>query len=297
MDNPSVTVNHPKEYNDYERQLFNNTKSDGGLNMTYNSKKYFVYSFGLGTIFRMKELSCFDNDLKKQIVIKGSIYIPSFCDGFDKGKDYFQKSFVDNKFQSKETIVSDIHEHYHNDWMNYEGEYFPTILSNEIVKNWGYHSGILFALDGFMKLNKTLFRSFYETKVGGSDDGELKQEEQNIFCKSMPLEIPRNHFKILTTSKNNNGELFLTETQLDNFIRTAFLGADLLPQKINMAPKGEKLLIQSVFYEFYDKYCFDYFGTNQKQAAFIRLLTDNFKGWSFEKLKGNFKPKTNKRLI
>lgn len=123
----------------------------------------------------------------------------------------------------------------------------------------------------------------------------IEVEELNIFCKTMQLDIPRNHFKILTTNKSKNGHPFLTDKQLEDFIQKAFLGKELPKQIINFAD-GEKLLVQSVFYEFYSNNCFDYFGTLQKQNIFIELLTNNFKGWDFEKLKGNFKPKTNKRL-
>lgn len=130
-----------------------------------------------------------------------------------------------------------------------------------------------------------------------SDEKIEDGKEINIFNRKMKLDIPRNHFKRLTTNKSKNGKPFLTETQLDNFIQKAFLGKDLSKQKINIAPNGEKLLIQSVFYEFYDSYSFDYFGTQQKQDVFIKLLTDNFDGWIYEKIKGNFKPKTNKRLL
>ena len=126
-----------------------------------------------------------------------------------------------------------------------------------------------------------------------------KENEINIFCAKMELNIPKNHFKRLTTNNSENGKPFLTEKQLDNFIQKEFLGKgkDLLKDKINLIPKGEKLKVQSIFYEFYDIYCFEYFNTNQNQDHFIKVLTNNFVGWDFEKLKGNFKPKTKKRLV
>ncbi len=120
----------------------------------------------------------------------------------------------------------------------------------------------------------------------------------NVFCKSMPLNIPKDHFKVFveTNSKNNN-KPFLTQDQLNSFIEKAFCGKiDLPKEKFNQAPKGEKLLIQTVFYEFYNSFCFEYFSTMQCQDIFIKLLTDNFEGWDFKNVKENFTPKTNKRL-
>ena len=122
------------------------------------------------------------------------------------------------------------------------------------------------------------------------------EKEINIFHRTMELDIPRNHFKRLSTNNSKNGKPFLTETQLEDFIQKAFLGKKILSLKINFEDK-EKLLVQSVFYEFYFKNCFNYFGTVQEQSKFIELLTNNFEGWDYKKLKGNFKPKTNKRLL
>jgi len=121
--------------------------------------------------------------------------------------------------------------------------------------------------------------------------------EVNIFNRAMNLEIPRNHFKKLTTNNSKNGLPFLTEIQLENFIQRAFLGKNLPIQNFNQAPKGEKLLLQSVFYEFYELYCIQYFDSGQVQDKFIVILTNNFHGWNYEKLRGNFKPKTTKRLL
>jgi hypothetical protein len=126
---------------------------------------------------------------------------------------------------------------------------------------------------------------------------ENNGNENNVFSKSMPLSIAIEHFKVLTEKKSKNGKPFLTSDQLNSFIDQAFKGKKNLQKiKINQIPKGEKGLIQGTFYEFYNKYCFEYFNTMQCQENFIHLLTDNFSGWEYKKLKGNFKPKTNKRL-
>jgi len=115
----------------------------------------------------------------------------------------------------------------------------------------------------------------------------------NLFCKSMPLNIPRDHFKIFTENNRKNGKPFLTSDQLDSFIERAFCGNNLLPvQKINYDLKGEKIKIQNVFYAFYCNTVKDYFQTDNCRDNFIRLLTDNFTGWDFDKVKKNFSKHT-----
>lgn len=132
---------------------------------------------------------------------------------------------------------------------------------------------------------------------GFSNNDIDENTEKNVFCTSMSLDIPKDHFKVFKEKKSENGKPFLTDKQFENFIEKAFCGnKNIELQKFNQIPKGEKILIQAVFYDFYDSYCFDYFKTGQKQDEFIKLLTDNFIGWDFEKIKKKFKPATKKRL-
>lgn len=133
--------------------------------------------------------------------------------------------------------------------------------------------------------------------------GHLEKRNQslpegvNIFCRSMPIDVPKEHFKILVERNSKNGRPFLTPEQFDLFIAKAFYGkCELGKLKFNQAPKGEKLQLQKVFYEFYNKYCFEYFNTMQCADKFIKLLTDNFEGWDFQNVKNNFTPKTKRML-
>jgi hypothetical protein len=112
----------------------------------------------------------------------------------------------------------------------------------------------------------------------------------------MPLNIPKEHFKILTTSLSKNDKPFLTELQYNDFINKAFLGKIDLPQlKFNQGSK-EQSKIQNLFYQFYQSNSFEYFGTDQTKDKFIKLLTDNFEGWEFKKVFGNWNKKPLKTL-
>lgn len=118
----------------------------------------------------------------------------------------------------------------------------------------------------------------------------LIDQQVNIFCKSMPLSIPKEHFERFTTSKSKlNERPFLNEMQFQAFIDRAFLGKNNIEKiKFNMAPTKEKLKVQYVFRDFFNTYGFEY-GFLQDDA--IKLLTDNFIGWKFSNVKNNFKYK------
>lgn len=135
-------------------------------------------------------------------------------------------------------------------------------------------------------------------EVNSKKIGEVQKPiiTENVFCPKMDLKIPRKHFKVFTENNSKNGKPFLTIEELDSFIARAFCGHTELPkQKFNQGTR-ELSLIQHVFYGFYSEYYFDYFETLHCQPQFIRLLTDNFEGWNFEKVQANFKTKPKKHL-
>lgn len=174
-------------------------------------------------------------------------------------------------------------------------------ITNELFYEAGYEGGEYFKAWELILKSPMLFKEFFDKispllKALPPHQTNIENLE-NKFCQSMPMSIPKEHFNIFTIRLSKNGKSFLTNEQFDLFIERAFNGNDSIPkQRFNQSPKGEKLLIQSVFYEFYDTYCFDYFTTMQCQETFIKLLTDNFEGWDYKNVKDNFKPKTEKRL-
>jgi hypothetical protein len=136
-------------------------------------------------------------------------------------------------------------------------------------------------------------QSFSENKEK-SESG--KPDRFNVFCKSMPLSIPKDHFKVFTENNSKNGKPFLTAEQLDAFIDRAFCGNTNL-QKIRFNLDSREIsAIRYVFYQFYNTYYFEYFETLQCRPAFIRLLTDNFEGWDFETVNENFNKKPKKTI-
>lgn len=154
-------------------------------------------------------------------------------------------------------------------------------------------TGIKKAVDEAYQRSRSLASGEILKKERGKSEPEsIHKNGTNLFCTSMPLHIPKEHFKVLTETKNKTGQPFLTEVQLNSFIERAFCGNKELPiQKFNHAPKGEKFQIQKVFYDFYCKGA-DYFPSSRCRDHFIRLLTDNFIGWDFNNVKSNFAKQT-----
>lgn len=164
--------------------------------------------------------------------------------------------------------------------------------------------GVGFKVEGITDVDtRANFIEWYNVKIKDAEDyatqqinntGQTPPEvDVNVFCKSMSLSIPKEHFIKLVEEKSKNGKPFLTQDQFNIFIERAFLGKeDVEKQKINMEARGEKLKVQYLFRQFYDNYSFEYLKTTQTQDVFIKLLTDNFIGWDFDNVKANFKPKT-----
>lgn len=114
------------------------------------------------------------------------------------------------------------------------------------------------------------------------------QDEENLFCKGMPLNFPREHFRVLTERESINGKPFLTIEAFESFIQRAFLGEDLPKQTINWG-HGEKFFIVKRFYQFFNLSCKGYFeNTYNCREKYIKLLCDNFTGWGYRDVFNNF---------
>lgn len=123
-----------------------------------------------------------------------------------------------------------------------------------------------------------------------------EQEEQNNFNR-MPIKEAKAFFEPLTVENSKNGKPFLTPEQLQAFYKRAFHGdASQAKQTLNVAPKGEALFITHLFYSYYSICTANYLYEPDRQCRdkYIKLLTDNFTNWSFEKIRDNFNKSTSR---
>lgn len=134
--------------------------------------------------------------------------------------------------------------------------------------------------------------AFYLSENNGPKDQSEKPVPEpmgNAFCKAMPIETARMHFGKLTKNKSMNGKPFLTEEALESFIQRAFSGNTALPkQEINLNPNRERAHVYNVFYQFYLTASKDWEPGIQCREKYIRLLTENFENWDYERAKNNF---------
>lgn len=117
---------------------------------------------------------------------------------------------------------------------------------------------------------------------------EIRSSE-NLFWKGLPMDKVISHFSVLTTTKNKNGNFFLTPEQLNSFLKKGFLKDKTQPkQKINCS-NGEKGFVIKRFYEFFDIAVSQY-GHIQKKERFVKLFTDCFDNWDETSIPSFFRP-------
>jgi hypothetical protein len=109
----------------------------------------------------------------------------------------------------------------------------------------------------------------------------------------MPVKMVWEYFKSLTITKSKNGKPHLTEEQLETFIVEIFINDNYpLPNKIELnVEDGERQSLIYKFYQFYNNSKFDYESTKNCKPKYVKLLTDNFTKYDYEKVSGNFHKK------
>lgn len=105
----------------------------------------------------------------------------------------------------------------------------------------------------------------------------------------IPVKSAISHFKILIEKKSKNGKPFLTEKQFINFIQRSFLSKSEIPKEHINLVGGEKGFVIKRFYEFYTL-AISQHSLSNKKIKFIKLLSDNFTNWEYDKITCFFKP-------
>lgn len=116
----------------------------------------------------------------------------------------------------------------------------------------------------------------------GNESNFLDEQEKvkNKF-NTMELEMVEQHFRALVNIQSTNGKSFLSETDLKNFIKAAFIENKPLKEKLkfNMV-SGEMKTVQNIFYSFYFACKGEYENTSKGiQLKYLNLLKENFEGF------------------
>lgn len=109
----------------------------------------------------------------------------------------------------------------------------------------------------------------------------------------MPLKMVWEHFKPLTTTKSKNGKPHLTEEQFKTFIIEIFINDNYpLPNKIELnVEDGERQSVIYQFYQFFNNSKFEYENSKKNKPKYVKLLTDNFTKFDYDKVFDNFHKK------
>lgn len=119
------------------------------------------------------------------------------------------------------------------------------------------------------------------------------ENSENRFWKGLPMKKVVEHFKVMTTRKNNNKDSYLTEEQFISFLKKGFLNdTNQLKQKINCST-GDKGFVILRFYELYDLAVSQYAHPRPKKP-FINLFLDCFDNWGESTVESFFKPNKTK---
>lgn len=122
--------------------------------------------------------------------------------------------------------------------------------------------------------------------------------ENKLIPSQETLQIPYNFFKNLTIEKNSNGQIFIEEYVLLNFLKDAFHLRNKTPKyKINKGNR-EQMRITYFFYEFMlFSQSNDYENSSQNNTKYLEILTNYFIGFSFNAIKRNFSNKPAKPIL
>ena len=143
----------------------------------------------------------------------------------------------------------------------------------------------------------TNYANSYLTYIKRSYDDSAEPDELcSSFCTKMPVYIPEKHFYVLVANNSTNGYPFLTIEAFKNFIDRAFRGKNNIKKiKLNHTNR-EYGMIKEVFHRFYSDTCVEYLGSTHVKDEYVKLLSDNFDNWTFERAGQDFHKSVKKSL-
>ena len=199
-----------------------------------------MYSPELSMLFRSNNIDIkYENE---NVIINGSEYFKTYVEGYNEGIKYFN----DNIYISPNTLygtnaeqyVQDIHNKYNHTqfetfigWSNVKTN-TPYLINHEIIKKFGYYSGIVSKVDEMVEQYPAIFIKFGECKHNKPPqqiDNETVQEKI----------ITKISFTSILTEKLNENKFFelekvnkLNETSKEKLIE--FISTNEVPYQIAM---------------------------------------------------------------
>jgi hypothetical protein len=194
--------------------------------------------------------------------------------------------------------VSDVNRNSFNEGMLLKLDYFVELADSQehiVTAQDGTSKNLLqeFLQDAEHWLQKQKQSGGFSIKETTTNTHNLKLDNTVNKFNSMPINMVWEYFNPLTITKSKNGKPHLTAEQLESFISEIFINDNNpILNKIELnVEDGERQSLIYKFYQFYNNSKFDYESTKNCKPKYVKLLTDNFTKYDYEKVFDNFHKK------
>lgn len=186
MDLEKTIYHLPKDY--YKDYSNYNSFEVSSKTIGYNSidRLVKVYRPELFVILTEKELIVQLSETETD-KINGIKFRPSFIDGFNDGynmiKDKYQDILSIHKVHIddiKENYFNILHENKFKGW-NAVRKMFPRIISHDIIRQYGYYSGIVARIDEMINEYPTAFKNFRQVEDAGYQKSATQNNYRHVF--------------------------------------------------------------------------------------------------------------------
>jgi hypothetical protein len=130
-----------------------------------------IYTPEMAYVLTTKELILLELSLNEKVNVNGLDYLDTYNEAYKKGAQYFDKEFklsVNGIYgENAKLYVKNIHNNYfhvkhekpYEGWVYVKG-FIPTILTHEVIKKFGFYSGIVSRADDEFKKHYEVFNAF-----------------------------------------------------------------------------------------------------------------------------------------
>lgn len=188
------------------------------------NKDYKIYSAGISYLFSTKNINAKNLETKEDFILNNKPYFDTFINAFKEGEKYFKDKFEVSKEvlygNNSKTIVADIHQNYyhiiHSDsftgWVGVIHSN-PMLITHEIIKKYGYYSGILSKADAFISEYPNVFIDFHKCKNTVENNNQT-----NVSKPTKEEDIQKIKEILKPLSGNWKRDLILNESDFSNLI-------------------------------------------------------------------------------
>lgn len=302
--NQFVLVNFPNDYKTNVFLFFAEKSLSSGSGLLIDGKEYPFFSVFIKFVLGNDNLNVYRYVSGKPAVINGTSYQRSYAEGFNKGKRFFKKYFI-----NPHNHIRDIHYNLHhrhtadaqNGWkdqvMNQN-----IFISNDTIKKHGYYSGIISSIEKTVDNYPIAFKNLnicddncpsqviidiqitHDTQITLSSISLM----ENKFCKALPMQAVVDHLGAFTLGSKKESPL-LSEAELISFLKRGFLGIESEPIQAFKNAQNRKTQIIQHFHALYSKAKSEC-GAQVTMEDFREMICHCFSNWTFNQTKHLFKP-------